>query len=74
LSSAPLLNAVNENDILELRPSGSWTAAYATTLETLSDGVSSQIRQIKALKVDMAGVSELDTLGAWLLRRSRGKR
>jgi phospholipid/cholesterol/gamma-HCH transport system permease protein len=69
LSSAPLLNPVNENDILELRPSGSWTAAYATTLETLSDGVSSQIRQIKALKVDMAGVSELDTLGAWLLEK-----
>jgi phospholipid/cholesterol/gamma-HCH transport system permease protein len=69
LSSVPLLNAVGERDSLELRPSGSWTAAYATTLEELLDGILPRVTQIKALQVDMTAVTELDTLGAWLLEK-----
>jgi phospholipid/cholesterol/gamma-HCH transport system permease protein len=67
--TAPLLSATSSGDALELRPGGSWTATNVTTLEALSDAVTPQLDQSKSVKVDMTGVRELDTLGAWLLER-----
>jgi phospholipid/cholesterol/gamma-HCH transport system permease protein len=69
LAPAPLLTATPPGDELELRPGGSWTAANVTTLETLSNSIAAQIDQSKIVKLDMAGVRELDTLGAWLLEK-----
>jgi phospholipid/cholesterol/gamma-HCH transport system permease protein len=69
LPTAPLLTATPSGDGLELRPGGSWTAANVTTLEALSDAVTAQLDRAKTVKVDMAGVRELDTLGAWLLEK-----
>jgi phospholipid/cholesterol/gamma-HCH transport system permease protein len=69
LTSPPLLTATPSGDVLELRPGGSWTAANVTTLEALSDGVTAQLDRSKTVKVDMAEVRELDTLGAWLLEK-----
>jgi phospholipid/cholesterol/gamma-HCH transport system permease protein len=69
VSSPPLLTATASDDGLELRPSGAWTAANAAALEVLSNSVSEKIEQAKALKLDMAGLRELDTLGAWLLEK-----
>ena len=69
MSVAPLLTATPLGDVLELRPSGSWTAANAPTLERLSDDVVPQIDRARRVNVDMAEVRELDTLGAWLLER-----
>ena len=69
MSSPPLLTATASDDGLELRPSGAWTAANAAALEVLSNSVSGKIEQAKALKLDMAGLRELDTLGAWLLEK-----
>jgi len=40
-----------------------------STLEALSNAVSEQLDRSKTVKVDMAGVRELDTLGAWLLEK-----
>jgi phospholipid/cholesterol/gamma-HCH transport system permease protein len=68
LSPVPVLGEATQGDILELSPSGSWTAAYAAPLEILFDAVSPKLRS-KALKIDMADVRELDTLGAWLLEK-----
>jgi phospholipid/cholesterol/gamma-HCH transport system permease protein len=69
LSSVPLLGTATQGETLELSPSGSWTAAYAAPLEDLFDGVSPQLRQANTLKIDMVGVRELDTLGAWLIEK-----
>jgi phospholipid/cholesterol/gamma-HCH transport system permease protein len=69
LSSAPLLGEATRGDILELSPSGSWTAAYAAPLESLFDAVSPRLKQTTILRIDMADVRELDTLGAWLLEK-----
>jgi len=55
--------------VLELRPGGSWTAAYVTSLEALTGAVTARLDHSKAVKVDMAAVRELDTLGAWLLEK-----
>ena len=69
MASPALLTATPSGDVLELRPAGSWTAANVTTLELLSDAVTAQLDLSKAVKVDMAGVRELDTLGAWVLEK-----
>jgi phospholipid/cholesterol/gamma-HCH transport system permease protein len=61
--------ATPSGDVLELRPGGSWTAANVTALESLSNGVAAELDRSRAVKLDMAGVSELDTLGAWLLEK-----
>ena len=69
MATQPLLTATPSGDVLELRPGGSWTAANVTILEALSDSITAQLDRSKAVKVDMAGVRELDTLGAWLLEK-----
>jgi phospholipid/cholesterol/gamma-HCH transport system permease protein len=69
LASPPLLTATPAGDVLELRPGGSWTAANVTTLEALSDAIMPQLERSKTVKLDMAEVRELDTLGAWLLEK-----
>jgi phospholipid/cholesterol/gamma-HCH transport system permease protein len=69
LPTAPLLTATPIGDRLELRPGGAWIAANVTTLETLADAISPQLDRAKSLKLDLAGVRELDTLGAWLLEK-----
>jgi phospholipid/cholesterol/gamma-HCH transport system permease protein len=69
LTTAALLTAKPIGDVLELRPSGSWTAANVTTLEALSDAITIQLDRSKVVKLDMSEVRELDTLGAWLLEK-----
>jgi phospholipid/cholesterol/gamma-HCH transport system permease protein len=67
--TAPLLTVIPSGDVLELHPGGSWIAANAAALEQLSDGVAPQLDLSAAVRLDMAEVRELDTLGAWLLEK-----
>jgi phospholipid/cholesterol/gamma-HCH transport system permease protein len=53
-----------------LRPSGSWVAANGTDLEALLSDARPQVAQAQSLTIDMAGLRELDTLGAWLLEKT----
>jgi phospholipid/cholesterol/gamma-HCH transport system permease protein len=69
VNSEPLLAAMPTGDVLELRPAGSWIAANVAKLEALAQSVKADIDRSRAVKLDMAGVSELDTLGAWLLEK-----
>jgi phospholipid/cholesterol/gamma-HCH transport system permease protein len=69
LTAPALLTATPSGDVLELRPGGSWTAANVTVLEALTDAVTPELDRSKTVRVDMAGVRELDTLGAWLLEK-----
>ena len=69
LTTAPLLTATSSGDALELRPAGSWTASNAVALERLSNDIAPKLDRAAAVKVDIAGVRELDTLGAWLLEK-----
>ncbi|OAF01186.1 ABC transporter permease [Bradyrhizobium centrolobii] len=69
MNSEPLLLAVPSGDRLELRPEGPWIAANVSKLEALSQSVRTDVDRSKTLTLDMAGVSELDTLGAWLLEK-----
>jgi len=69
MASEPVLTVVDRDGGLELRPQGSWTAAHAATLEGMYDGIAPRLPLVSRLKVDMAGIAELDTLGAWLLEK-----
>ena len=54
---------------LRLAPAGPWTAVHSDVLEQLVDAAAPQVASATAIAIDMAGVDELDTLGAWLLER-----
>jgi phospholipid/cholesterol/gamma-HCH transport system permease protein len=69
LTTASLLTATPSRNVLELRPGGSWIAVNAAALEQFSDAVAAQIDRSAIVKVDLAEVEELDTLGAWLLEK-----
>jgi phospholipid/cholesterol/gamma-HCH transport system permease protein len=64
-----LLTSRLKGDRLELAAGGSWTASHANELETLVDRVAGEAGQAKSVSIDMAGVREFDTFGAWLLER-----
>ncbi|MEO6945175.1 MAG: ABC transporter permease [Nitrobacter sp.] len=69
MTTTPQLAATSRGDALELRPGGSWIAANVAALETLADAAAPQLERAKSLKMDMSGLSGLDTLGAWLLEK-----
>ncbi len=69
VTTTPDLTAQLAGDALELRPRGSWVAANAAALERLSNNVVPQLDRSDAIKLNMAEVHELDTLGAWLLEK-----
>ena len=69
LISVPLLGAATQGETLLLSPSGAWTAIHAAALERLIGFASPTIDRAHNLKIDMADVRELDTLGAWLLEK-----
>ena len=64
-----LLKSELKGERLELLAFGSWTAPHAGELETLVDGVAGEAAKAKNLSIDMSGVREFDTFGAWLLER-----
>ena len=68
---AALLTAKFEDGRLELAAGGSWTAPHAAELETLVDRAAEDAAKAKAVSIDMRGVREFDTYGAWLLERHR---
>ena len=69
LTSTPMLTSKPLGDGLELRPGGSWIAANVKSLEVLSDSVMADLDRSRSVKLDMNGLGELDTLGAWLLEK-----
>ena len=69
MATSPRLAVTAAGDALDVRPDGSWTAANATTLESLSAALAPQLDRSTAVTVDMAHVRELDTLGAWLIEK-----
>ena len=67
--SEPVLTAVPSGNQLELRPGGAWIAANVASLEHLAAAVAPELDRSSSVRVDMAEVRELDTLGAWLLEK-----
>jgi phospholipid/cholesterol/gamma-HCH transport system permease protein len=69
VATRPLLTATQTDDHVHLVAAGAWTAPYAAQLEhAIEVQVGADIRALDAT-LDMAGVEQFDTYGAWLLRR-----
>ncbi len=64
-----LLIRTGSGEQLELAASGSWTAPHAVDLNRLVDGLIREPQAAPDMTVDLAGIGELDTFGAWLLER-----
>ena len=64
-----LLTIRLEGDRLEVAAGGAWIAANASELEPLVDRIAGEAPQARSALIDMAGVSAIDTFGAWLLER-----
>ena len=54
---------------LEVFASGSWISAHAAELEQKIDAIKFDAPGSGRLDIDIAGIGELDTFGAWLLER-----
>ena len=65
----PALNSTMRAERLEFTAVGSWTIAHSEVLERLVDAAALQFANARSVAINMAGVQELDTLGAWLLER-----
>ena len=69
MNSKPVLKTVIEEGALRLRPAGSWTAAHAPALEEIYNRLEQSLQEAAAIHIDIAGITNLDTLGAWLLEK-----
>ena len=69
LTDESLLRSLAQGDSLRLTAVGSWTAQYAADLERLVDGAVAQAISAARVELDMGGVENIDTYGAWLLER-----
>ncbi|MGB0087465.1 MAG: MlaE family lipid ABC transporter permease subunit [Rhodomicrobiaceae bacterium] len=69
MSSGPVLSSTVVGERLKLTAAGSWTAPFAATLEPLIESQALAATRVPSMSIDMAGVREFDTFGAWLLER-----
>ncbi len=67
--SATLLTGKLEGERLELAASGSWTASHASELEQVAGRLGLEAANARSVSIDMGGVKEFDTFGAWMLER-----
>src|SRR4051794_3472705 len=66
--AAPTLTPTADGETTTFGATGHWIAAHSSTLEQLVDPASLR-RATHRIVIDIAGVEQLDTLGAWLLER-----
>jgi phospholipid/cholesterol/gamma-HCH transport system permease protein len=69
VNAEPLLKGTIQGDRLELVAAGHWTSDHAHQLEPLIDAATEERPQVTNVKIDMGGIEQLDTFGAWLLER-----
>jgi phospholipid/cholesterol/gamma-HCH transport system permease protein len=65
----PLLSTTLSGDELRMTASGAWTASNAGALEPLVVAAARDAGGAASAAIDMSGVHEFDTYGAWLLAR-----
>jgi phospholipid/cholesterol/gamma-HCH transport system permease protein len=67
--TTPLLTCAIAGERVDLAASGAWTAQHVEALERLVAATTPQVTGRGQVSIDMTGIGELDTLGAWLLER-----
>jgi len=64
-----ILKTSGGEERLQILASGSWTAIYAKALEQKIESILAEAAGAGRLDIDIGGIAELDTFGAWLLER-----
>ncbi|MEP3277327.1 MAG: ABC transporter permease [Stappiaceae bacterium] len=70
-ASEPKIDAQEVGDNLRLLVSGEWVISHAAQGETLVESVVLS-PDVHSITIDLAGITTIDTSGAWLLSRLRG--
>ena len=69
MNETPVLTGTNVDERLELVATGSWVVNNAELIEQLVKAAAPGVAAARSIAINMAGVGQLDTLGAWLLER-----
>jgi len=69
MTADPTLSCTVTSEWTELAPAGAWTTVQSKALEERVTAATAQVSAARKLVINMSGVRELDTLGAWLLER-----
>jgi phospholipid/cholesterol/gamma-HCH transport system permease protein len=70
-SLRPQARISRDDGTLTLALSGEWTVAHASIAEEALSGV--DVSDVRALVIDLSGVTRADTSGAWLVHRERAR-
>ena len=65
------IDIVIDRERLDLLANGSWTAPYAAELQAMMDAAMQAAPATRTAVIDLAGIHELDTFGAWLIEQTR---
>jgi phospholipid/cholesterol/gamma-HCH transport system permease protein len=68
LNSAPDVT-VYEGEVCSIQPTGAWTVSNVEILERLCAGVQPRLAHGRNRKIDLSGITALDTIGAWLIEK-----
>jgi phospholipid/cholesterol/gamma-HCH transport system permease protein len=69
MSVESTLRCSTKGEWLEVAPAGVWTTSQAAAIEESVTTATPQLLTARRLAINMTGLRELDTLGAWLLER-----
>jgi phospholipid/cholesterol/gamma-HCH transport system permease protein len=69
LRTSPFLNTTSVGERLELVAAGPWIGAHADALEQQIRTVAREAAAKRSMTVDVQGIEQLDTFGAWLIER-----
>jgi phospholipid/cholesterol/gamma-HCH transport system permease protein len=69
MTSTPRMTSTMTAGCLHFAAAGSWTSAHADRLERLVGAAAVEGTNASNIAIDLAGIEELDTLGAWLIER-----
>jgi phospholipid/cholesterol/gamma-HCH transport system permease protein len=64
---------VRFRDGVQARLSGRWVAAHAPAVEAAAGQIAGAAREGGRVQIDLSGLARLDTLGAWVLERTRAE-
>jgi phospholipid/cholesterol/gamma-HCH transport system permease protein len=70
LAQEPQVDIERKGDGVTVRLAGHWTAEHAGQVEAFADEISAEVEGHRTI-IDLSGINRLDTLGAWVLDRTR---
>jgi phospholipid/cholesterol/gamma-HCH transport system permease protein len=71
MASEPIADSARSGDEVRVTLTGRWTADMAPAVERQAAALTARARDGGRVLIDLSGIERLDTLGAWVLDRTR---